>query len=82
MRRPESAVLIPAVIHLDMMTIAIAAISMGIAVDDTIHYICRFEEEIKKDGDYLAAMHRLDKCPTAHRFLSDIMQSHVRETAR
>jgi uncharacterized protein len=45
-------------IPLDMMTITIAAISMGIAVDDTIHYIYRFKEEIKQDGDYLATMHR------------------------
>ncbi len=45
-------------IPLDMMTITIAAISMGIAVDDTIHYIYRFKEEIMQDGDYLAAMHR------------------------
>ena len=45
-------------IPLDMMTITIAAISMGIAVDDTIHYIYRFKEEIKQDGNYLAAMHR------------------------
>jgi predicted RND superfamily exporter protein len=45
-------------IPLDMMTITIAAISMGIAVDDTIHYIYRFQEEIKKDGDYLSTMHR------------------------
>ena len=45
-------------IPLDMMTITIAAISIGIAVDDTIHYIYRFREEIKTDGDYLAAMQR------------------------
>lgn len=45
-------------IPLDMMTITIAAISMGIAVDDTIHYIYRFKEEIKKDGDYELAMYR------------------------
>ncbi len=45
-------------IPLDMMTITIAAISIGIAVDDTIHYIYRFKEEIKIDRDYLAAMHR------------------------
>jgi len=45
-------------IPLDMMTITIAAISMGIAVDDTIHYIYRFKEEIKKDGDYISTMHR------------------------
>jgi len=45
-------------IPLDMMTITIAAISMGIAVDDTIHYLHRFRLEVAKDGNYLAAMHR------------------------
>ena len=45
-------------IPLDMMTITIAAIGIGIAVDDTIHYIHRFRIELAKDGDYLAAMHR------------------------
>ena len=32
-------------IPLDMMTITIAAISMGIAVDNTIHYIFRHKTE-------------------------------------
>ena len=45
-------------IPLDIMTITIASISVGIAVDDTIHYIHRFKREIKVDGDYIAAMHR------------------------
>jgi uncharacterized protein len=45
-------------IPLDMMTITIAAISIGIAVDDTIHYIYRFREEIKTDGDYYKTLHR------------------------
>jgi predicted RND superfamily exporter protein len=45
-------------IPLDLMTITIAAINLGIGVDDTIHYIHRYLEEIKKDGDFLAAMHR------------------------
>lgn len=45
-------------IPLDMMTITIAAISVGIAVDDTIHYIHRFGEEIKTDGDYYRSLHR------------------------
>jgi len=45
-------------IPLDMMTITIAAISVGIAVDDTIHYIHRFKREYHHDGDYIAAMHR------------------------
>lgn len=45
-------------IPLDMMTITIAAISIGIAVDDTIHYIYRFKKEIKTDRNYLQTMHR------------------------
>jgi len=45
-------------IPLDMMTITIAAISVGIAVDDTIHYIHRFEREFAISGNYLASMHR------------------------
>jgi len=45
-------------IPLDMMTITIAAISIGIGVDDTIHYIHRYTQEIKKDGDYTAALQR------------------------
>ncbi len=34
-------------IPLDIMTITIAAISIGIAVDNTIHYIYRYKENIK-----------------------------------
>jgi predicted RND superfamily exporter protein len=45
-------------IPLDMMTITIAAISVGIAVDDTIHYIHRFIQEFTVDRNYLKAMHR------------------------
>jgi len=45
-------------IPLDMMTITVAAITVGIAVDDTIHYIHRFKTEFEKDGDYMATMHR------------------------
>jgi len=45
-------------IPLDMMTITIAAISIGIAVDNTIHYIHRFKEEIKVDNNYYRALHR------------------------
>ena len=39
-------------IPLDMMTITIAAITIGIAVDNSIHYIYRFKEEYKKIKDY------------------------------
>lgn len=45
-------------IPLDLMTITIAAISLGIGVDDTIHYVYRYREELLVDGDYLAAMKR------------------------
>jgi len=39
-------------IPLDMMTITIAAITIGIAVDNSIHYIYRFKEEFLKTKDY------------------------------
>ena len=45
-------------IHLDIMTITIAAITIGIAVDNTIHYIHRFTEEYHKDHDAWAAVNR------------------------
>ena len=45
-------------IPLDIMTITIAAITIGISVDDTIHYIHRFLTELPKDYDYIATMKR------------------------
>lgn len=45
-------------IPLDMMSITIASIALGITVDNTIHYYYRFREELKIDGDYIASMHR------------------------
>ena len=39
-------------IPLDMMTITIAAITIGIAVDNSIHYIYRFKEEFSIIKDY------------------------------
>lgn len=45
-------------IPLDMMTITIAAITVGIGVDDTIHYIHRFKKEFALDHDYMATMYR------------------------
>jgi predicted RND superfamily exporter protein len=45
-------------IPLDMMTITIAAISVGIAVDDTIHYIHRFKQEFQVDHNYINSLHR------------------------
>ena len=46
-------------IPLDMMTITIAAITIGIAVDNSIHYIYRFKEEFKKINNYNET---LDRC--------------------
>jgi len=45
-------------IPLDIMTITIAAIVVGIGVDDCIHYLHRFRDEITVDQDYRAAMLR------------------------
>jgi predicted RND superfamily exporter protein len=45
-------------IPLDMMTITIAAITVGIGVDHSIHYITRFRREFTKDSNYIASMHR------------------------
>ena len=46
-------------IPLDMMTITIAAITIGIAVDNSIHYIYRFREEFEKIGNYNST---IDRC--------------------
>jgi predicted RND superfamily exporter protein len=46
-------------IPLDMMTITIAAITIGIAVDNSIHYIYRFKEEFNKIKNYNQT---LDRC--------------------
>jgi predicted RND superfamily exporter protein len=45
-------------IPLDIMTITIAAIVVGIGVDDCIHYLHRFRDEVAIDQDYQAAMFR------------------------
>lgn len=45
-------------IPLDMMTITIAAITVGIGVDNTIHYVHRFKQEFPADRNYLATMYR------------------------
>ena len=45
-------------IPLDLMTITLAAISIGISVDNTIHYIVRFKREYPQDYDYKATIKR------------------------
>jgi len=44
-------------IPLDMMTITIAAITIGIAVDNSIHYIYRFREEFAQRDDYIKTLY-------------------------
>jgi predicted RND superfamily exporter protein len=44
-------------ISLDMMTITIAAITMGIAIDNSIHYIYRFREEFAKNDNYTETLY-------------------------
>ncbi len=45
-------------IPLDIMTITIAAIVVGIGVDNCIHYVHRFKREFPSDRNYLATMYR------------------------
>jgi predicted RND superfamily exporter protein len=45
-------------VNLDMNNIMVASVSLGIAVDDTLHYLFRFRSEIRVDGDYEGALVR------------------------
>jgi len=45
-------------IPLDLMTVTIAAITVGIGVDNTIHYVHRYREELAHDGDAWDAVER------------------------
>ncbi|MCB1671964.1 MAG: MMPL family transporter [Pseudomonadales bacterium] len=45
-------------IPLDMMTITIAAIIIGIGIDDAIHYLHRFKQELKAGADVGTAVRR------------------------
>jgi len=44
-------------IPLDMMTITIASITLGIAVDNSIHYLYRFRSELPRLQDYVSTLH-------------------------
>ncbi len=48
-------------IPLDLMTITVAGISVGIAVDDTIHYMHRLKAGWNELGDYQAAIQQAHK---------------------
>ena len=43
-------------IPLDIMTITVASISVGMAVDNTIHYLYRFKSELEKGNDEKLSM--------------------------
>ena len=45
-------------ISLNVATVMISCIALGIAVDDTIHYLSRFQAEYRRDGDRIGAMRR------------------------
>lgn len=45
-------------ISLNIVTVMISSIALGIAVDDTIHYLARHRTESRKTGDRLEAMRR------------------------
>lgn len=45
-------------IRLDTGTVLVAAVALGLVVDNTIHYLARFREELERDGDYPSAAHR------------------------
>ena len=45
-------------IPLDIMTITIAAIAIGIGIDNAIHYISRFKTELLVDDDFVSSMYR------------------------
>jgi hypothetical protein len=45
-------------ISLNLGTAPVAAIALGIAIDDTIHFLARFRIELRKDHDYPGAIQR------------------------
>lgn len=49
-------------IHLDVATIMIASVAIGISVDNTIHLLYRFKSELKKDRDHYLAIQRTLSC--------------------
>jgi predicted RND superfamily exporter protein len=59
-------------IPLDLMTITIAAITIGIGVDDTIHYVHRFDEEFRGDNDYWATVRRCHRSIGRARYYTSV----------
>ena len=48
-------------IHLNVSTVMIAAVTVGITVDDTIHYLVRFGAALKKEKDYGRAIREANR---------------------
>jgi predicted RND superfamily exporter protein len=45
-------------VPLDMATVMVASVSLGIGIDCAIHYLFRYEEELRRDGDVASALER------------------------
>ncbi|MEC9465794.1 MAG: MMPL family transporter [Myxococcota bacterium] len=61
-------------INLDFITLLIACIAIGIAVDDTIHFLVRFKRELESTGDYeTASRHTLQSAGRAMLFTTLIL---------
>ncbi|MEO0531916.1 MAG: MMPL family transporter [Planctomycetota bacterium] len=52
------AILLATDTPLDMSTVCAFVVCLGIAVDDTIHFLSRFKLELRQDGDVEAALRR------------------------
>ena len=64
-------------IPLDMMTITIAAITIGIAVDNSIHYIYRFKEEFNNSNDYHKTLTLCHSMKSDNTIGSIYVQTHI-----
>ena len=60
-------------IPLDIMTITIAAITVGIGVDDSIHYLHRFIVEFREHGNYQTAVQRSHRSIGAAMYYTSIV---------
>ena len=54
-------------IKVELSTVVVFTISLGIAVDDSIHFLARFREEFRKHGDHERAIREcLQGCRQSH----------------
>lgn len=52
------AILVACGQHLEMVTVCVFTICVGIAVDDSIHFLTRYKEELREGGDHEAIIRR------------------------